>query len=147
MDDQWKMLDPLIPKPRRRRDGRGRPGKSRRSVLNGILWVLRTGAPWAAFPRRVVLTIPVEKVAFEGWETAPPVTEAGVVLIREESPDDLGPALACVLQHKQHQAVLRERSQHAQAEHFSWPAIAAKFVGTLRKLEKTDSQKPHLGPV
>ena len=51
-DDQWKVLDPLIPKPRRRRDGRGRPWKSRRSVLNGILWVLRTGAPWADLPDR-----------------------------------------------------------------------------------------------
>src|SRR5439155_18089885 len=51
-DDQWKILDPLIPKPKRRKDGRGRPWKSRRSVLNGILWVLRTGAPWADLPER-----------------------------------------------------------------------------------------------
>ncbi|WP_396127139.1 transposase [Edaphobacter bradus] len=51
-DEQWKTLDLLIPKPRRRRDGRGRPWKSRRSVLNGILWVLRTGAPWADLPDR-----------------------------------------------------------------------------------------------
>ena len=27
-------------------------GKSRRSVTNGILWVLRTGAPWADLPDR-----------------------------------------------------------------------------------------------
>jgi hypothetical protein len=45
-DDQWEVLDTLIPKPNRRSDGRGRPWKSRRSALNGILWVLRTGAPW-----------------------------------------------------------------------------------------------------
>jgi transposase len=45
-----ELLDPLIPKPRRRRDGRGRPWRSRGSVLNGILWVLRTGAPWADLP-------------------------------------------------------------------------------------------------
>ena len=49
-DDQWKVLGPLIPKPKRRNDGRGRPWKSHRSVLNGILWVLRTGAPWADLP-------------------------------------------------------------------------------------------------
>ena len=49
-DDQWKVLDPLIPTPKRRNDGRGRPWKSRRSVLNGILWMLRTGAPWADLP-------------------------------------------------------------------------------------------------
>src|SRR5580698_5424870 len=51
-DDQWKVLNRLIPKPKRRSDGRGRPWKSRRSVLNGVLWVLRTGAPWADLPER-----------------------------------------------------------------------------------------------
>jgi len=51
-DEQSKILDPLIPKPRTRSDGRGRPWKSRRSVVNGILWVLRTGAPWADLPDR-----------------------------------------------------------------------------------------------
>ena len=51
-DEQWKTLDPLIPKPGRRPDGRGRPWKSRRSVLNGVLWVLRTFAPWADLPDR-----------------------------------------------------------------------------------------------
>ena len=51
-DEQWNILDPLIPKPRTRSDGRGRPWKSRRSVINGILWILRTGAPWADLPDR-----------------------------------------------------------------------------------------------
>jgi transposase len=51
-DEQWKILNPLIPKPKTRSDGRGRPWKSRRSVMNGILWVLRTGAPWADLPDR-----------------------------------------------------------------------------------------------
>ena len=51
-DQQWKILDLLIPEPARRRDGRGRPRKERRAVLNGILWVLRTGAPCADLPDR-----------------------------------------------------------------------------------------------
>src|SRR5215469_797001 len=51
-DQQWKILDHLIPEPARRRDGRGRPWKERRAVLNGILWVLRTGAPWTELPDR-----------------------------------------------------------------------------------------------
>jgi len=38
--------------PKRRKDGRGRPWKPRRSGLDGILWVLRTGAPWADLPER-----------------------------------------------------------------------------------------------
>jgi transposase len=49
-DAQWAVLDPLIPEPTRCKDGRGRPWKPRRSVLNGILWVLRTGAPWRDLP-------------------------------------------------------------------------------------------------
>jgi transposase len=51
-DLQWAALDALIPEPPRRKDRRGRPWRSRRSVLNGILWVLRTGAPWADLPER-----------------------------------------------------------------------------------------------
>jgi transposase len=51
-DSQWEILDDLIPEPTLRKDGRGRPWKDRRAVLNGILWVLRTGAPWADVPER-----------------------------------------------------------------------------------------------
>jgi transposase len=51
-DAQWAILDTLIPEPTPRRDGRGRPWKDRRAVLNSILWVLRTGAPWADVPDR-----------------------------------------------------------------------------------------------
>jgi len=51
-DAQWEPLDDLIPEPPRREDGRGRPWKDRGAVLNGILWILRTGAPWADLPER-----------------------------------------------------------------------------------------------
>ena len=51
-DTQWETLDDLIPEHPRREDGRGRPWKDRRAVLNGILWVLRTGAPWVDIPDR-----------------------------------------------------------------------------------------------
>jgi transposase len=49
---QWEVLEPLIPDPARRTDGRGRPWRDSRDVLNGILWVLRTGAPWRDLPER-----------------------------------------------------------------------------------------------
>lgn len=51
-DEQWAVLEPLIPEPPRRADGRGRPWRDRREVLNGILWILRTGAPWKDLPDR-----------------------------------------------------------------------------------------------
>jgi len=48
---QWEILDSLNPQPTSRSDGRGRPWRDR-AVLNGILWILRTGAPWADVPDR-----------------------------------------------------------------------------------------------
>ena len=51
-DAQWAVVDAHIPEPPRRKDGRGCPWKDRRAVLNGVLWVLRTGAPWAELPDR-----------------------------------------------------------------------------------------------
>src|ERR1700745_718381 len=42
----------LIPEHPRRKDGRGRPWRGRREVLNGVLFILRTGAPWHDLPAR-----------------------------------------------------------------------------------------------
>lgn len=51
-DAQWARRDPLIPEPPRREDGRGRPWTPRRPVLDGVLWILRTGAQWQDLPDR-----------------------------------------------------------------------------------------------
>ncbi len=51
-NEQWIRLEPLIPSPQRKHDGRGRPRRNPRDVLNGILWILRTGAPWKDLPPR-----------------------------------------------------------------------------------------------
>jgi transposase len=50
-DEQWKLLEPLLPKVKRSRKG-GRPAIDNRKVLEGILWVLRTGARWQDLPER-----------------------------------------------------------------------------------------------
>jgi transposase len=50
-DDHWAVREPVLA-PTRRADGRGRPWQDARSVLNGVLWVLRTGAPWKDLPDR-----------------------------------------------------------------------------------------------
>lgn len=49
-EEQWKILEPLFPEPKRRKDGRGRPWAANRACLEGILWVLRTGARWRDLP-------------------------------------------------------------------------------------------------
>jgi len=51
-DAQWAIIQPLLPKHTPRPDGKGRPRRSDRSVLNGILWLLRTGARWCDIPDR-----------------------------------------------------------------------------------------------
>lgn len=53
-DEQWEAVRASIPEPERQgTTGRGgRPWRDPRDVLNGILWILRTGAPWADLPRR-----------------------------------------------------------------------------------------------
>lgn len=52
-DEQWAVLEPLIPPPARRTDGRGRPVEhDNRAVMDGVLWILRTGAAWADLPDR-----------------------------------------------------------------------------------------------
>src|SRR5574342_35683 len=51
-DEQWALLKPLFPEPPRRPDGRGRPRRGSREVLNGTLWILRSGARWQDLPDR-----------------------------------------------------------------------------------------------
>ena len=47
-EKQWKRLEPLLPEQKKT----GRPRTDDRAVLNGIMWVLRTGAPWKDLPNR-----------------------------------------------------------------------------------------------
>src|ERR687886_2189296 len=48
-DEQWERLQPLLPpqKPKT-----GRPNEEHRRIINGILWIDRTGAPWRDLPER-----------------------------------------------------------------------------------------------
>ena len=48
-NEQWEILAPLLPP---QKPHTGRPGLDHRQVMNGILWVLRTGAPWRDLPER-----------------------------------------------------------------------------------------------
>ncbi len=55
-DEQWERLAPLLP-PQRPRTGR--PANDHRTVLDAILWVLRSGAPWRDLPE-----------CYGSWQTA-----------------------------------------------------------------------------
>jgi len=51
-DEQWQRIEPLLPVLPRRADGRGRPWRNNRETLNGVLWILRSGARWKDLPNR-----------------------------------------------------------------------------------------------
>jgi len=45
-DDEWACVEGVFPRPART----GRPPCDRRTVVDGILWILRTGSPWRDLP-------------------------------------------------------------------------------------------------
>lgn len=48
-DEQWELVSRSIPyEPART----GRPSRDPRQMLNGIMWILGTGAPWRDLPER-----------------------------------------------------------------------------------------------
>ena len=50
-DEQWERIKPFIPT-RQRSSREGRPPADDRACLEGILWVLRSGARWRDLPER-----------------------------------------------------------------------------------------------
>ena len=54
-DKQWELIADVFAPPKRM----GRPPRDRRAIMNAILWILRTGAPWRDLP-----------AAFGPWQTA-----------------------------------------------------------------------------
>jgi len=47
-DEEFALLEPLLPP---ERSGKaGNPYRPHRQVLNGMFWILRTGAPWRDLP-------------------------------------------------------------------------------------------------
>ncbi len=48
-DEQWAVIDSLVPRSTART---GRPPRDRRTLVNGIFWILHTGAPWRDLPER-----------------------------------------------------------------------------------------------
>ena len=65
-EEQWNIIKGILPEDPVRSDRRGRPWSERRQVLNGILWILRTGAPWKDLPARYGAYQTVHR-RFQNW--------------------------------------------------------------------------------
>ena len=70
-------------------------------------------------------------IAFEGSETAPPITDAGVILIPQDNQDELNMAVWHVLSDDMYRAELAARSRLAYKRYFAWPVIAAQIATLL----------------
>ncbi len=73
-DAQWAVVQPFLPKPSQRADGRGRPRQDDRAILEAILWILRTGAQWSELPAH----FPPKSTChdrFQAWNRAGVLTE------------------------------------------------------------------------
>src|SRR5262245_48167974 len=57
-DEQWARIEPLLPD-RTHHGQAGHPFHDHRPLVNGILWILHTGAPWRDLPE-----------CYGPWETA-----------------------------------------------------------------------------
>ena len=55
-DEEWRRVAPVLPP---QKPATGRPRHDHRTMLGGILWVVRTGASWRAMPAE-----------YGKWETA-----------------------------------------------------------------------------
>ena len=49
-DDEWNRIVDLLPPENTGKQGR--PRKNNRTILNGIIWIARSGAPWRDLPER-----------------------------------------------------------------------------------------------
>ena len=48
--EQWERVKAVLPPEKTGK--RGRPGKDDQKMLNGMLWIARSGAPWRDLPER-----------------------------------------------------------------------------------------------
>ena len=68
-DEEWNRIAPLLPPENSGKQGR--PQKCSRTILNGIVWIARSGAPWRDLPERYGSWQTVIPVSVNGLKTAP----------------------------------------------------------------------------
>jgi putative transposase len=50
-DNQWERINPLLPSPKSGAGLRGRPASDLRRVIDGIVYVTKTGCQWRMLPK------------------------------------------------------------------------------------------------
>jgi len=124
-DEQWEAVRSSIPEREQQRttERGGRPWRDPRDVLNAIMWILRTGAPWADLPRRYP---PYQTChdRFQRWEREGVLDKALTALaedLRERGKLDLTEAYIDGSHAGAKRGVLRLESLDAARRPRSWP--------------------------
>ena len=134
-DAQWAVLEPLF-RPKRRADGRGRPWQDTRAVLNGVFWVLRTGAPWHDLPSRYPPYQTCHR-RFQSWQ------RSGLLIrLLQKLAEDLRDRGKLVLAVRDAYAALKFGAERkTMSEH---PSLSIPSVTILRDKELSNSAYSHV---
>ena len=49
-NEQWEIISKILPESKSAPDKKGRPSQDKHQVLNGVIWICRTGAQWNELP-------------------------------------------------------------------------------------------------
>ncbi len=79
----------------------------------------------------IVAGVPV--IAYSDSETGSPITDAGVLLVSQQRPQDLRDGLVRLLSDADLRAEMGQRSRRVYREHFCWEAVARRYAEVLRR--------------
>ncbi len=139
-DAAWGRIELLLPPV----DGRGRPWRDHRQVVNGVLWRLRTGAPWRDLPERYGPWQTVYE-RFARWEA---VGTWGRLLEHVQVRDDAVGRVEWTVSvgstiNRAHRHAVGPRKKKGQQAGTNWKIRAARRRARLRPLpRRTDHQSP-----
>lgn len=90
-DEDWRLVAPLLPK-----QARGGRWNDHRTTLSGMLWILRTGAPWRDLPSGSAVGRASTTASAAGAGTAPSTRVAKALRIRLDRQGKIDWDLWCI---------------------------------------------------
>jgi len=130
-DEEWQRVAPLLPELRPRSELRGRPLANTRSVLNGVLWVMYSGATWSAMPRRYPSYQTCHR-RFKAWYESGVLKNVTQQLLGTAS-EELCSLMQARMRTHASEEQKRAAAQNAQAEPAAVPAAPPAYKPALGK--------------
>lgn len=106
-DDEWAKITPYIPEAKE--GSRGRPPADARKMLNGICWIMRSGAAWRDLPERYGPWQTVYK-RFAKWQEAGIFEKIFKDLALDADMQDISIDSTCIKAHKASAGAKKEKS-------------------------------------